>query len=82
MYDLYNPTIISIDVLRLEKRLDDELFYLRDAGPEYSTFPFDMEPEFHPEGKPVPINPIKVIVSRFFFSFLLTFKRFLVHSRV
>jgi len=60
MYQLYNPTIRKIEVLRLEKRLDDELIYLRDAEPQYSTFPFDMEPEFHPEDEPVPINPLKV----------------------
>ncbi|GAB6030646.1 mitochondrial 54S ribosomal protein YmL19 [Chamberlinius hualienensis] len=59
-YDLYNPTIRKIEVLKLEKRLDGELFYLRDALPEYSTFPFDMEPVLHPEGAPVPVNPIKV----------------------
>ena len=73
MYDLYNPTILSIDVLRLEKRLDDELLYLRDADPKYSTFPFDMEPEFHPEGAPVPVNPIKVsdlFVTKIVFEYL------------
>ncbi|XP_013788380.1 39S ribosomal protein L19, mitochondrial-like [Limulus polyphemus] len=59
-YDLYNPTIQKIEVLRLEKRLDDHLIYLRDALPEYSTFPFDMEPEVHLESNPVPVNPIKV----------------------
>lgn len=59
-YDLYNPTIREIEVLRLEKRLDDCLLYLRDALPEYSTFPFDMTPEPHTEGEPVPINPIRV----------------------
>lgn len=59
-YDLYNPTILKIDVLRLEKRLDDELLYLRDALPEFSTFPFDMAQEFLSEGSPVPLNPIKV----------------------
>ena len=35
MYELYNPMIRDITVLKLEKRLDDELFYLRDALPEY-----------------------------------------------
>ncbi|XP_026761460.1 39S ribosomal protein L19, mitochondrial [Galleria mellonella] len=59
-YDLYDPTIHQIQVLRLEKRLDDKLFYLRDALPEYSTFPFDMDPEILPEGTPVPINPVQV----------------------
>lgn len=60
MYDLYNPTIQKMEVIRLEKRLDDELFYLRDALSEYSTFPFDMTPTIHPEGSPVPVNSIKV----------------------
>ncbi|KAG6462950.1 hypothetical protein O3G_MSEX013564 [Manduca sexta] len=59
-YDLYDPTIDKIQVLRLEKRLDDKLFYLRDALPEYSTFPLDMDPEILPEGTPVPVNPLKV----------------------
>lgn len=59
-FRLYDPTIQKIQVLRLEKRLDDELFYLRDALPEYSTFPVDMEPESLPEGSPVPVNPLKV----------------------
>lgn len=59
-YDLYNPTIRSIEVLKLEKRLDDQLFYLRDADPSYSTIPFDMEPEPHNPAEPVPINPIIV----------------------
>ena len=33
---------------------------MRDAPAEYSTFPFDMEPEYLPEGAPVPVNKIKV----------------------
>ncbi|CAM1295747.1 MRPL19 (predicted), partial [Pycnogonum litorale] len=60
MYELYNPSIQKIEVLKLEKRTDDQLLYLRDALPEYSTFPFDMVPVPHPEGNPVPVNPIKV----------------------
>ncbi|XP_012251239.2 39S ribosomal protein L19, mitochondrial [Athalia rosae] len=59
-YNIYDPTIQKIDCLRLEKRLDDELLYLRDAPLEYSTFSFDMEPEILPEGTPVHINDIKV----------------------
>ena len=35
MYELYNPMIRDITVLKLEKRLDDELMYLRDAPDEY-----------------------------------------------
>lgn len=59
-YELYDPTIQSIQVLRLEKRLDDKLLYLRDAFPEHCTFPLDMDPEILPEGTPVPVNPVQV----------------------
>lgn len=62
LYDMYDPTIQKIEVLRLEKRLDDQLFYLRDALPEYSTFDFNMQAETLPEGDVVPVNPIKVIL--------------------
>lgn len=55
-YDLYNPCILSIEVLKLEKRLDDNLLYLRDALPEYSTIPEDMKPVLTHEGTEVPIN--------------------------
>ncbi|XP_018318399.1 39S ribosomal protein L19, mitochondrial-like isoform X2 [Agrilus planipennis] len=60
LFDIYDPTIQRIDVLKLEKRLDDELLYLRDALPEYSTFDINMEAEVLPEGSEIPINPIKV----------------------
>lgn len=59
-YEMYDPTLQKIEVLRLEKRLDDKLFYLRDALPEYSTFDLNMEPEILPEGASVPINELKV----------------------
>jgi large subunit ribosomal protein L19 len=59
-YDLYSPLLLKIDILKLEKRLDEELFYLRDAPPEHSTFPFDMEPILLPPGSTVPVNTIKV----------------------
>lgn len=59
-YQMYDPTIQKIQVLRLEKRLDEKLYYLRDALPEYSTFPFDMDPEILPEGTAVPVNPVQV----------------------
>lgn len=59
-YELYDPTLQKIEVLRLEKRLDEKLFYLRDALPEYSTVPLDMDPEVIPEGSPVPLNELKV----------------------
>lgn len=55
-YRIYSPIVQSIEVLRLEKRLDSQLYYLRDAPHEYSTFPFDMEAEYHPDDAPVPIN--------------------------
>lgn len=60
-YDLYNPTIQEIQVLRLEKRLDDHLLYLRDALPEYSEVPFDMPPDPpRKSGDSVPINILQV----------------------
>ena len=62
MYDMYNPTIQKIDVLKLEKRLDDELFYLRDAPQEFSTVPFNFEMIPHPPGAPVPVNTQQVIM--------------------
>lgn len=62
MYEMYDPTIQKIEVLRLEKRVDDKLFYLRDALPEYSTFDVNMEAELLPEGTPIPVNPIQVVL--------------------
>ncbi|XP_011684487.1 PREDICTED: 39S ribosomal protein L19, mitochondrial isoform X1 [Wasmannia auropunctata] len=60
LYELYDPAIHKIECLRLEKRLDPHLRYLRDASLEYSTFPFDMEQEYLPEGSPVPVNDIVI----------------------
>jgi len=60
LYEMYNPTIQSISVLKLEKRLDENLRYLRDAPPEYSTFPFDMAQESRNADALVPINPMKI----------------------
>jgi len=40
--------------------LDNKLFYLRDALPEYSTFDVNMEPEILPDGTPIPLNNILV----------------------
>lgn len=59
-YEMYDPTVQKIEVLRLEKRLDGKLFYLRDALPEYSTFDLNMEPEVLQEGAPVHVNDLKV----------------------
>lgn len=56
MYQMYNPSLLKIEVLKLEKSVDEELYYLRDAPQEYSTVPFDMEPQILPEGSPVPIS--------------------------
>lgn len=60
MYELYNPTIRNIEVLKLERRLDNDLSYLVDALPEYSTFPFNMDATKHRVGQPVPLNKTKV----------------------
>lgn len=57
---MYSPLIQKVEVLRLEKRLDDELFYLRDAPAEFSTVPFNLEAVSHPPGAPVPVNTTKV----------------------
>ncbi|CAF4220732.1 unnamed protein product, partial [Rotaria sordida] len=62
-YELYNPTITKIEVLKLERRLDENLAYLRDAPPEYCTFPFDMEPVKLPPGAGVPLNTIQVPIT-------------------
>jgi len=59
-YDMYCPLIKSIETLRLEKSVDPELYYLRDALPEYSTFPLDMEQELITEDSEVPVNEHKV----------------------
>lgn len=59
-YELYNPRIQKIELLKLEKRLDDNLMYLRDALSEYSTVDPEMKPvPFSPTGE-VPLNRLKV----------------------
>ncbi|XP_034253361.1 39S ribosomal protein L19, mitochondrial [Thrips palmi] len=57
--ELYDPRLLKIEVLRLEKRLDTHLRYLRDAPHEFSTFPLDMKPEIR-RTDDVPLNRIKV----------------------
>ncbi|XP_053139873.1 39S ribosomal protein L19, mitochondrial isoform X2 [Hemicordylus capensis] len=59
-YDLYNPLIHEIKVLKLERRLDDHLTYLRDALPEYSTVDVDMKPVSPSVNDEVPVNKMKV----------------------
>lgn len=59
-YELYNPRLQSIEVLKLEKRLDDNLMYLRDALPEYSTVDPDMKPVFISATEDIPVNKLKV----------------------
>lgn len=63
MYQMYNPTILKIEVLRLMRSIDEDLYYLRDAPPEYSTVPFDLEAEILPEGAPVPIDDTVVALN-------------------
>ncbi|WAR07221.1 RM19-like protein [Mya arenaria] len=60
MYEIYSPVIQKIEVIRLEKRLDKELFYLRDCPHEFSYFPQDMEPAIIHKGMDVPVNQLKV----------------------
>ena len=42
---------------------------IRDAPPEHSTVPFDMEPEILPEGSPVPVNETSIKQLFIFLSF-------------
>lgn len=57
-YEMYNPRIQEIRVLKLEKRLDDNLMYLRDALPEYSTVDPEMKPVLVPPTGEVPVNTV------------------------
>ncbi|KAJ8270492.1 hypothetical protein GJAV_G00115480 [Gymnothorax javanicus] len=59
-YEIYNPRIQHIEVLKLEKRLDDSLLYLRDALPEYSSVDFNMKPVPSTPCGEVPLNSLKV----------------------
>ncbi|XP_053564908.1 39S ribosomal protein L19, mitochondrial [Bombina bombina] len=59
-YDLYSPRIQEIQVLKMEKRLDDNLMYLRDALPEYSTVDVNMKPVISSLEGEVPVNQLKV----------------------
>ncbi|XP_052549414.1 39S ribosomal protein L19, mitochondrial [Tympanuchus pallidicinctus] len=59
-YELYSPRIQEITVLKLEKRLDDNLMYLRDALPEYSTFDMNMKPVSHLDHEEIPVNKLQV----------------------
>ncbi|XP_063771334.1 large ribosomal subunit protein bL19m [Pseudophryne corroboree] len=58
-YDLYSPRIQEIEVLKLEKRQDNNLLYLRDALPEYSTVDVNMKPIVFRESE-VPVNTMQV----------------------
>lgn len=60
-YELYNPRIQKIEVLKLEKRLDDNLMYLRDALPEYSTVDPDMKPMPISAADEVPVNTVSTV---------------------
>lgn len=77
-YDLYNPTIVNISCLRLERRLDESIRYLRDAPQEYSEVPFDMVPEIRSPDDPVPVNAIKVCVNYPYGNVLLCANLFIV----
>lgn len=59
-YEMYSPRIQQIEVLKLEKRLDDNLMYLRDALPEYCTLDPDMKPHPFSTTGEVPVNKVKV----------------------
>lgn len=58
-YDLYSPLLQEVQVLKLEKRPDNNLMYLRDALPEYSTVDVNMKPVLL-QGTEVPVNTVQV----------------------
>lgn len=45
-------------MLKLEKRLDENLMYLRDALPEYSTFDVNMKPVPRMDHEEIPVNKV------------------------
>ncbi|KAG8525181.1 39S ribosomal protein L19, mitochondrial, partial [Galemys pyrenaicus] len=57
-FELYNPSIQEIQVVTLEKWLDDSLLYLRDALPEYRTFDVNMKPVVEESSQEVPVNQL------------------------
>ncbi|RLW12353.1 hypothetical protein DV515_00000647 [Chloebia gouldiae] len=59
-YELYSPRVQAIEVLKLEKRLDENLMYLRDALPEYSTFDVNMKPVPRQDHEEIPVNKVQV----------------------
>lgn len=61
-YELYNPRIQKIEVLKLEKRLDANLMYLRDALPEYSTVDPNMKPVPISATDEVPVNKVTTVL--------------------
>ncbi|CAL8392173.1 unnamed protein product [Arctogadus glacialis] len=59
-YEMYSPRVQQIEVLKLEKRLDDNLMYLRDALPEFCTVDTDMKPQPSSPTGEVPVNKTRV----------------------
>ena len=51
----------------MEKRLDDNLFYLRDALPEYSTVDINMKPVPSSICGEVPLNPVSTLLIPYFY---------------
>ncbi|XP_075262942.1 large ribosomal subunit protein bL19m-like [Convolutriloba macropyga] len=58
---LYSPRVHKITVLRLERWLDQDLLYLRNADPRLCTIPVDMKPEPIPEEVPVFTGKVKMM---------------------
>ncbi|KAG8519843.1 39S ribosomal protein L19, mitochondrial, partial [Galemys pyrenaicus] len=49
---------VEIQVVKLEKWLDDSLLYLRDALPEYRTFDVNMKSVVEESSQEVPVNQL------------------------
>ncbi|XP_078486022.1 large ribosomal subunit protein bL19m-like [Ciona intestinalis] len=66
VYQLYSPVMLKYEVLRLEKWLDTDLRYLRDADPDYCTISFDMPAEAPlPPTEELPVFKGKVKMKKF-----------------
>jgi len=57
----YSPRVHKITVLRLERWLDQDILFLRNADPRMCTIPLDMKPEPIPDEVPVFTGKVKMM---------------------
>ncbi|XP_063712601.1 large ribosomal subunit protein bL19m-like [Symsagittifera roscoffensis] len=58
--ELYSPRVHKVTVLRLERWLDQDLLFLRNADPRMCTIPLNMQPEPIPDKVPVFTGKVKM----------------------